>query len=188
MMAGAILTQATNWRNVEQAIARLRRAKRLIPRRLMGWRRSRLEQALRPTGYFRQKAARLAGFARWYVATSGGDASRLFRTPWRTLRRQLLAQNGIGPETADSILLYAGGEPVFVVDAYTRRIFRRHRLISEPATYDDIQELVMRRMPARAATYNELHALLVAAGKRYCHARHPECARCPLGDLPHTTR
>ncbi len=187
MMVGAILTQATNWRNVEQAIARLKRTRLLQPRRIAAASRRTLAQAIRPAGYFRQKAGRLAGFARWYLARYGGRPARMFRTPWPRLRQELLALNGIGPETADSMLLYAGRKPVFVVDAYTARVFRRHRLVSARATYDDAQQLVMQEGPP-PATYNEYHALLVAVGKRFCHRRRPECRRCPLGDLPHTMR
>ena len=188
MMVGAILTQATNWRNVEQAIGRLRRADGLAPRRLLAMPRGRLERAIRRAGYFRQKAKRLAIFSRWYVTRYAGSCARMFRTPWRALREELLALHGIGPETADSMLLYAGNQPVFVVDAYTTRIFRRHRLIGAGATYDDVQRAAMRELPPSANVYNEFHALLVAVGKRFCHRRHPDCEHCPLGDLPHSMR
>lgn len=186
MMVGAVLTQATNWRNVERAIARLRRAGALRPQRFLALRRGELEGAIRPAGYFRQKAKRLRAFARWYVTRYAGSPRRMFRTPWPTLRHELLGLHGIGPETADSILLYAGAVPVFVVDAYTVRVFTRHRLLSRKATYDMGQRLAGRSLPADAALYNEFHALLVAVGKRYCHRRSPDCAQCPLGDLPHT--
>jgi endonuclease-3 related protein len=112
----------------------------------------------------------------------------MFRTPWRVLREELLALHGIGPETADSMLLYAGEQPVFVVDAYTTRVLRRHRLIRRRATYDEVQQFAMREWPASARIYNEFHALLVAVGKRYCHRRKPDCHNCSLGDLPHTFR
>ena len=188
MMAGAILTQATNWRNVEQAIARLTRTGPLTPRRLLRMGRGRVERAIRPAGYFRQKAKRLTAFSRWYLSRYAGSPTRMFRVPWRTLRQELLALHGIGPETADSMLCYAGDQPVFVVDAYTARVFRRHRLIRAEAPYHQIQQLVMQGMSASAKRYNEFHALLVAAGKRYCHRRNPDCRCCPLGDLPHTSR
>lgn len=186
MMVGAILTQATNWHNVERAIERLKRAGALHPRRILALRNGRLERAIQPAGYFRQKAKRLRGFSRWYVRRYAGLAGRMFRTPWPVLRQELLALHGIGPETADSILLYAGGAPVFVVDAYTIRVFRRHRLIGDEASYEQVQRAAMGALPARAKLYNEFHALLVAVGKRYCHRRHPDCRRCPLGDLAHT--
>ena len=186
MMVGAILTQATNWHNVEQAIGTLRAAGALHPRQLLALPRGRLERAVRSAGYFRQKAARLRALTRWFVARYGGSPARMFQTPWRLLRHELLALHGIGPETADSILLYGGGQPVFVVDAYTRRVFRRHQLIPKRATYEDIQSLAMSRLPARAPLYNEFHALLVLVGKRYCHRRDPACGQCPLETLPHT--
>jgi len=186
MMVGAILTQATNWDNVEQAIERLARAGALQPRRLLALRQGRLERAIQPAGYFRQKATRLRAFSRWYVRRYAGEARRMFRTPWRILREELLSLHGIGPETADAILLYAGGQPVFVVDAYTVRVLTRHRLIRAEAGYEDVQRAALRALPAQVKVYNECHALLVAVGKRYCHRRHPDCQRCPLGDLAHT--
>ena len=186
MMVGAILTQATSWHNVEQAITRLRRGGALSARGLLARPTRELERAVRPAGYFRQKARYLQGFTRWYVARHQGSARRMFKTPWAALRAELLSLKGIGPETADSILLYAGHRAVFVVDAYTRRVFRRHRLIGASATYEEIQGVAMGRAPKPAQRYNEFHALLVAVGKRFCHRRHPECTRCPLGDLPRT--
>lgn len=184
MMAGAILTQATNWHNVEQALARLRRAGGLAPRRLAAMPRRRLEQAVRPAGSFRQKAARLQGFARWYLRRYGGRPDRMFRQPWPALRDELLRVPGIGPETADSMLLYAGRKPVFVVDAYTTRVLSRHGALLAGARYADVQARVMQALPP--AAYNELHALFVAVGKRFCHRRRPDCRGCPLDDLPHT--
>jgi len=188
MMIGAILTQATNWHNVEQAIGRLRRAHALTPQRLLSLSREQLERGVRPAGYFQQKAKRLRVFAEWYLTQYRGRRGQMFRTPWQQLREELLALQGIGPETADSMLLYAGGQPVFVVDAYTTRILRRHRLMRARATYSEIQARVMRTWPHRASVYNEVHALLVAVGKQWCHRRVPDCTRCPLGHLPHTLR
>ncbi len=185
-MVGAILTQATNWRNVERAVQRLRRVGGLSPRGLLALPSAGVQRAVRPSGYFRQKAKRLKAFTRWYVNRYGGQVARMFRTPWQPLRAELLRLHGIGPETADSILLYAGRQPVFVVDAYTTRVFRRHGFIGARATYDDIQQLAMRGLPREVRVYNEFHALLVAVGKRCCHRRHPDCAQCPLGGLPHT--
>ena len=185
MMVGAILTQATAWQNVERAIGRLRRRKALRAEKLLRLSEAALQEAIRPAGYFRQKAARLRGFTRWYVRRYGGSPRRMFRTPWPALREELLARHGIGPETADSMLLYAGRQPVFVVDAYTRRMFQRHRLIDAGASYEAIQTLAMRELPRDVALYNECHALIVAAGKQFCHRRDPACERCPLDDLPH---
>lgn len=186
MMVGAILTQATNWRNVERAIQRLRAANALRPRRMATMPRATLERLIHSSGYFRQKAKRLQHFCRWYAQRYAASPKRMFRTPWPVLREELLHLHGIGPETADSILLYAGRQPVFVVDAYTTRIFRRHRLIQGRATYATVQALAVRQLPADVTAYNESHALLVAVGKRFCHRQAPDCGRCPLGDLPHT--
>lgn len=185
MMVGAILTQATRWRNVEQAIARLRQRGWLTPRRLLASRLTPLQQAIRPAGYFRQKAARLRTFSAWYVTRYHGSVGRMRRVPWPTLRKELLVLSGIGPETADSILLYAVQQPVFVVDAYTVRIFKRHHLLSSPVGYEQVQQWVMRRLPEDVGLYQEAHAWLVVVGKRFCHRREPDCAHCPLGDLPH---
>ena len=184
MMAGAILTQATAWHNVEPAIAGLRRIGGLTPRGLARLPRPRVERAIRPSGFFRQKARRLQGFTRWYLRRYGGQPTRMFRRPWRALREELLRVPGVGPETADAILCYAGRQPVFVADAYAIRVLSRHGRLKAGAGYSAVQRLVMEDMPP--ATYGELHALLVAAGKRWCHRRRPDCLGCPLGDLPHT--
>jgi endonuclease-3 related protein len=222
MMVGAILTQATRWRNVEQAIARLKQRGWLTPQRLLASRLTHLQQAIRPAGYFRQKAARLRTFSAWYVTRYQGRVGRMARVPWPTLRKELLALRGIGPETADAILLYAVRQPVFVVDAYTVRIFRRHHLLTSGpvakwppeiaerfrglspghaahvtgrsgrrtvvgtrAQYEQVQRWVMGHLPQDTMMYQESHALLVAVGKRFCHRRAPDCAHCPLGDMPH---
>ena len=184
-MIGAILTQATNWHNVEQALARLRAARMLTARALAGVPRGRLERLVRPSGFFRQKAARVQAFSRWYVRRYGGSRTRMFRGEPERLRRELLSLPGIGPETADAILLYAGRQPVVVVDAYARRVFRRHHLLDGGESYEQIQRMVSDRMPLSPALCNELHALVVAVGKRYCHRRNPACPQCPLGDFPH---
>ena len=186
MMTGAILTQATNWRNVELAIRRLRAADGLTPHRLIALPTRRLERLIRPAGYFRQKARRLRAFSRWYLKRFRGSSAVMFRTPLPALRQELLGLSGIGPETADSILLYAGEQPVFVVGAYTTRVFARHRLIDPRARYDEVQQHAMRGLAQDPRVYNEFHALLVAVGKRFCHRRRPDCGHCPLGNLPHT--
>ena len=188
VIVGAILTQATNWSNVEQAIAGLRKTNALSPRKILSIRTSRLERLIRSSGYFRQKARRLKDFSSWYLKRYGGKSSRMFRTPWPDLRRELLDLKGIGPETADSILLYAGGQPIFVVDTYTKRVLGRHRMVAPRMTYPEIQRLVMEeRLPEPAKFYNEFHALIVAVGKKFCHRYNPTCAFCPLGDLPKTS-
>ncbi|MCI0561111.1 MAG: hypothetical protein MN733_21710, partial [Nitrososphaera sp.] len=181
-------TQATNWCNAEKALQRLKKIGALNPRAMAVLSREHLEHAIRPAGYFHQKAKRLSRFARWYITAYGGNVRKMFERPWRELRRELLGVEGIGPETADAILLYAGSQSVFVVDAYTIRIFSRHRIIQAKADYQRVQEKVLRDFPADATVYNEYHALLVEVGKSYCHRKRPDCERCPLGDLPHTMR
>lgn len=185
VMVGALLTQNTAWSNVERAMAQLKRARVLSPRVLCRLPPLQRQRLIRSSGYFRQKAAVLKGFSQWYVSRYHGESRRMFRTPLPALRRELLAVKGIGPETADSILLYAGQQPIFVIDAYTRRIFQRHHLIEGGESYDQVQRLVMERVPRDVQLYNEFHALLVAVGKRHCHRRNPECAACPLGVFPH---
>ncbi len=184
-MVGALLTQNTAWSNVERAIGQLKRARALSARKLARLRPSVLQRLVRSSGYFRQKAAVLQGFSQWYLSRYRGSHRVMFRAPLGALREELLAVKGIGPETADSILLYAGEQPIFVIDAYTRRIFHRHRLIKGGESYEQLQRFVMERLPRHAQLYNEFHALLVAAGKRYCHRRKPNCAACPLGVFPH---
>jgi len=200
---GAYLTQNTAWTNVERALRRLRAAGLL---NLEGIRRTplpQLESMIRSAGYFRQKARRLKTFVAFLDEHYGGSLNRMFAQPTDRLREELLALNGVGPETADSILLYAGQHPVFVVDTYTRRIFLRHRLISDDASYDDVRELVERALaegssgetkavPKKQAAqsrrgwarhFNEMHALLVSVGKDYCFKSAPDCGGCPLRKL-----
>jgi len=141
VIAGAYLTQNTAWTNVEKALANLRQARLLTLDGIRRTPRSRLEQLIRPSGYFRQKAQRLKTFVGFLDARYGGSLRRMFAQPTAELREELLALNGVGPETADSILLYAGNHPVFVVDAYTRRIFERHRMVSNDASYDEMRLL-----------------------------------------------
>ncbi|HAM41492.1 MAG: hypothetical protein A3I71_03540 [Omnitrophica WOR_2 bacterium RIFCSPLOWO2_02_FULL_63_16] len=185
VIVGAILTQNTAWVNVERAIAQLEAAHALSARTLARRPSTAIQRLIRPSGYFRQKAAVLQGFSRWHLKRYQGSTRAMFRTPARRLRQELLGLKGIGPETADSILLYAGRRPTFVIDAYTRRIFQRHHLISGREPYDETQRFCLDRLPRRVQLYNEFHALLVAVGKRYCHRTDPDCASCPLGKFPH---
>jgi endonuclease-3 related protein len=196
VIVGAFLTQNTAWGNVEQALANLRRARWLSVAGIRGVPEVRLQQLIRPAGYFRQKARRLKLFVAWLDANCGGSLARMFARPTAALRAELLALNGIGPETADSILLYAGGHPVFVVDAYTRRILDRHRILPFDAPYDEIRRTFERalgrpseprllgeqpRHPAsRMSRYNQMHALLVAVGHQYCRKSEARCEDCPL--------
>ncbi len=181
VIVGAILTQNTSWANVERAIANLRSASLLQPAALARVRLSRLERLVRPSGYYRQKAKKLKAFVQFLDRDFGGSLDRMFRQPTAALRQRLLAIHGIGPETADSILLYAGNHPVFVMDAYTRRILSRHGLAHPDADYHQAQALFHAELPRQARIFNEYHALLVETGKRWCIKSEPRCGECPLG-------
>ena len=176
---GAVLTQHTAWTGVERAIVNLRAAGRLEPGRLAALPLARLGRLIRPAGTWRLKARRLRALTRFLLARSGGRLERLERAPLHSLRAQLLGIPGIGPETADSILLYAVGRPVFVADAYTRRVLARHRLIRPGMGYEELRAWLEARLPSDPRFFNEYHALLVAVGKRYCRSV-PRCAECPL--------
>ena len=182
IIVGAILTQNTAWTNVEKAIRRLRKAGALNLRRLHAADLETLADWIRPAGYFNVKARRLRAFTQMMVTLFGGDLRRLFALETPVLREVLLGVNGIGPETADSILLYAGERPVFVVDAYTRRFMMRHGWAGAGATYDDIARIFMGCLSDDAALYNEYHALIVALGKDLCRPA-PRCTECPLRPL-----
>ena len=183
VMVGAVLVQNTNWQNVEKAIENLREADLLEPHALYGVAQEELEELIRPAGYYRIKAKRLRSLLRFFVERYDGSIESMFQTRVGTLREELLGVNGIGPETADSILLYAGGLPSFVVDAYTHRILARHGWIDFEADYHQIQDYFQGELPDDAALFNEFHALLVRLGKDYCRKTQPKCKECPLGEL-----
>jgi endonuclease-3 related protein len=176
---GAILTQNTNWGNVEKAIANLKTADCLTATGIATLTPQELAALIRPAGYFNVKARRLLAFCDALLAETQGDLDRLFAKDWQQLRHWLLAVNGIGPETADSILLYAGNRPSFVVDAYTRRIFSRLGLIDETIAYEPLRSFCMQQLPEDPALFNEFHALIVEHGKQHCRPR-PRCADCCL--------
>jgi len=185
VIVGAILTQNTSWKNVEQAIANLRRANLLSPLAIRRTPIAKLAVHLRPSGYFRQKTKTLKAFVAFLFANYSGSLDRLFATPTAALRGQLLALRGIGPETADSILLYAGKHPVFVVDAYLRRILERHSLLPAGSAlsrkgYEQIRSLCESQLPADSQLFNEFHALIVRTGKNFCRKRDPACSECSL--------
>ncbi len=184
MIVGAILTQNAAWRNVEQALANLERAGVLHPDGLRGLSRARLERLIRPSGFFRVKTRRLRAFLDFLFDRHGGSVVRLLRTPRVRLRRELLGVTGIGPETADSIILYAGRKPEFVVDAYTRRIFHRHGFLGPDVSYDETKALFEENLPPEAPLFNEYHALIVNVGKDWCRPT-PRCEGCPLEWHPH---
>lgn len=184
VIVGAILTQNTAWTNVEKAIAALRDARLLTPRRIDAEPRERLAGLIRPTGYYNMKAERLKHVTRFLLTRYDGSVRRMCRTALPELREELLKISGVGEETADSILLYAGDRPIFVVDAYTRRVLERHGLIPANTSYAGIQRLFMTHLPAEPPLFNEYHALLVAVGKHHCRTT-PNCEDCPLRyDLP----
>ncbi|HEY4676860.1 MAG TPA: endonuclease III domain-containing protein [Candidatus Angelobacter sp.] len=208
VIVGAYLTQNTNWSNVEKALLNLRRPRRLSVSAMRATPLDELETLVRPSGYFRQKARNLKTFIAFLDRQYSGSLSRMFAEPTEKLRAELLELNGVGPETADSILLYAGNHPVFVVDAYTRRVLLRHGIIGEKTSYEEIRAMVehaissseaesliakssgsdprhpVSRMSSSARSelaqhYNELHALIVRVGNHYCRAK-PICEGCPL--------
>ncbi len=177
VMVGALLTQNTNWKNVEKAITGLKHADMLDAERIAACDISTLEEIIRPCGYFRQKAARLQKLCRFYIGHDG--LSGLQAMPTGVLHPRLLALHGIGPETADSILLYALDRPLFVIDAYTRRIFARLGLTPPGAGYAMLQQWFNGQLPRDAHVFNEFHALIVEHAKRHCRAK-PDCIACPL--------
>jgi endonuclease-3 related protein len=181
VIVGAILTQNTAWTNVERAIANLHGAGLLSPAAIEKVSVRRLERLIRPSGYFRQKARKLKAFCGFLRAEYGGSLARMFEAPTAALREKLLGVFGIGPETADSILLYAGDHAVFVVDAYTKRILLRHGWAGEKTKYDEFRWMFERQFPGNAERFNEFHALIVTAGKNFCRTKEPLCDRCPLG-------
>ena len=183
IIVGAILVQNTAWSNVVPAIANLRRAKLLTPSAIEAVRFARLAQLIRSSGYFRQKAKKLKAFVRFLREEHQGSLHKMFRTPTAALRGQLLEVHGIGPETADAILLYAGEHPVFVVDAYARRMLERHRLAEPRHGYEYLRHFFESNLAADAALYNEFHALIVHAGKHFCRAKNPRCSECALHSL-----
>jgi endonuclease-3 related protein len=188
IIVGAILVQNTAWTNVEPAIANLRRAKLLTSSAIEGVPFAKLARLVRSSGYFRQKAKKLKAFVRFLRKEYHGSLTKMFRTPTATLREQLLSVHGIGPETADAILLYAGNHSVFVVDAYARRLLERHRLGEPHHGYEYLRHFFESNLPADPALYNEFHALIVHAGKHYCRAKNPRCSECALHSLlPETT-
>lgn len=179
VILGAILTQNASWKNVEKAVQNLKRGGLLTPFAISAIPKVKLARLIRPAGYFNVKAKRVKNFLVYLKKHWGLSLGKMFRTPLHELRLQLLGVNGIGEETADSILLYAGGKPTFVVDAYTRRVLTRHRYLTGSETYGEIQSIFTRLLPRRVSLYNDFHAQLVEVGKDYCRPS-PRCESCPL--------
>jgi|SRR3972149_5711033 len=182
VVIGAILTQNTNWSNVEKAINNLKTAGKLSPVGIYELSVTELAKLIRPSGFFNVKAKRVKAFINWLFSRYEGNLSKMFDQDLQILRGELLSVKGIGPETADSILLYAGNKPTFVVDAYTHRIFSRHELIPEESTYDEMKSFFEENLPKDVQLFNEYHALLVNVGKMFCKTR-KVCEPCPLKDI-----
>lgn len=185
VIVGAILTQNTAWKNVERAIDNLRDAGALDWQRLDELPIEQLAELIRPSGTFNVKARRLKAFVHWFMDRYDGDLDTMFATNVHSLREELLSVSGIGRETADAILLYAGALPVFVVDAYTARILYRHGLIDDSADYEEIRDLFESNLPQDVPMFNEYHALLVQVGKKHCKPR-AKCEGCPLESFEHS--
>jgi len=180
IMVGAVLVQNTAWRNVERAIDNLREAGVMEPRALYALPPAELAELIRPAGYYQLKARRLRNLLKFVVEEFDGTLDAMFSTSPSTLRERLLSISGIGPETADAILLYANGLPTFVADTYTHRILARHGWIGYEADYDEIKDYFESVLPADAPLFNEFHALLVRVGKDYWKRTAPKCESCPL--------
>lgn len=182
VVVGAILTQNTGWGNVENAIENLKKEGLLNPTSLYRLPVERLASIIRPSGYYNIKAKRLKAFLELLFKGYSGDLDLIFKEETFKLRERLLSIKGIGEETADSILLYAGGRPIFVVDSYTKRILSLHNIISSELSYRDVQQIFMKALPHNAQLFNEYHALIVGVGKEFCKNK-PLCERCPLSFL-----
>jgi endonuclease-3 related protein len=177
---GAILTQNTNWENVTRALTNLREESLLSAEKIFALPEERLAALIRPAGYFRLKARRIKHFMTFLHRECGLCPEKLADFSTQTARTRLLTVNGIGPETADSILLYALHKPTFVVDAYTRRILNRHMLVPEDIGYEELREYFMDVLPVDVVLYSEFHALIVRVGKKWCRKKQPDCSSCPL--------
>ncbi|MEW6109999.1 MAG: endonuclease III domain-containing protein [Nitrospirota bacterium] len=177
---GAILTQNTNWANVEKAIENIKKAGALSPDALHDMHRDELASLIRPAGYFNIKAKRLKHFISFLIDEYSGSMKKMRKEKLPIIREKLLSVNGIGPETADSIILYALEKPVFVIDAYTRRVLSRHNIMDHDSSYNEFQGLFHKGLKEDAVLYNEYHALFVRLAKEYCRTK-PICAGCPLG-------
>ncbi|BCV21821.1 endonuclease III domain-containing protein [Moorella sp. Hama-1] len=183
VIVGAILTQNVAWKNVEKAIANLNRAGLLTPEAVMQATPEELEPHIRPTGYYRVKARKLKAFSDYLQERYGGSLEVMFAQPLELLRTEILDVFGIGPETADAILCYAGNYPIMVMDAYTRRVFSRLGFLTAKVSYQEMQDFFMTNLPRDNRLYNEYHALIDALANRICLKKEPACDRCPLGAI-----
>lgn len=180
MLVGAVLTQNTNWQNVRKAIDTLRTEGLLSFEALSSIPVDTLSFFIKSSGYYNLKAKRLKNLLQMIEDEYGGCLEDLLETKPYSARESLLSVKGIGPETADSILLYAGGHPLFVVDTYTHRIFSRHNLVPDDCDYQSLQDLFMDNLPHDSQLFNEYHALIVKTAKQFCKKNKPLCEKCPL--------
>ena len=185
VIAGAILTQNTAWTNVEKAIYNLKKAGSLSAKKIKDMGAKPLSRLIKPAGYYNMKAKRLKNFVSFLYAGYGGSVKNLSSENSGKLRKILLGVNGVGPETCDSIMLYALGKPVFVVDAYTKRVFSRHGFFKESSDYHQVQKYFMNNLPRSKKLYSEYHALIVRLAKDFCRIK-PDCKHCPLNTGPVT--
>ncbi len=182
VVVGAILTQRTSWRNVEKAIDNLAKSDAISPQAIIALTNEDLNTLILPSGFYRQKTKRLKRISSFLLEYGNGDFEKFDQIDTIELRRKLLEINGIGPETADSILLYAFHRPVFVVDAYTDRVFSRLALVESGLKYDNLQKYFVENLPVDVALYNDYHAQIVALCKHHCLTC-PKCGDCPLVDI-----
>lgn len=183
VVVGAILTQNVTWKNVEKAINNLKSAGLLDPAVMYKVDVTALEPHIRPAGYFRTKAKKLKAFVNHLWERYNGSLEAMFSRPLEELRPEILSIYGVGPETADAILCYAGNYPIMVMDAYTRRVFSRLGFFEQKVTYDGMQAFFMAHLPRDNRLYNEYHALIDALANRICRKKQPGCSLCPLADF-----
>ena len=180
VIVGAILTQQTSWKNVEKSIKNLKENNVLEPKKLFNLPVKTLEVLIRPSGFFKVKSKRLRNFLEFFVGNYDGNLDKMFEFPLNDLRENLLSVNGVGPETCDSIILYAGNKPVFVVDAYTKRLCERYPIMKSKK-YEEVREFFEKNLPKDVNLFKEFHALIVELGKNYCKTK-PICEKCPLNE------
>jgi len=180
MMVGAVLTQNTNWGNVEKALTNLKEARLLSFADLLAMEVDELAEYIRPSGYYNIKARRLKNLFQMIESKYEGELTFFFEDNLEDSRENLLKVKGVGPETADAILLYAAEKPVFVIDTYTHRVFSRHHLVEEDTDYFSLQQEFMDNLPEDTLLFNEFHALIVMVAKEFCKKKNPRCSDCPL--------
>ncbi len=183
---GAILTQNSSWKNVEKAILNLKNLDLISVEKLNLLTTNELAELIRPSGYYNQKTIKIKNFVSFLSENYQGKLENMLQEDTWVLRNKLLQIKGIGPETADSILLYSANKPIFVIDAYTHRIFSRHAIVPEQTNYNEMQEIFMDSLENNAEIFNEYHALIVKVGKEHCKKQKPICTGCPLEGDPHT--